>query len=349
MRAIREHPKLRLQVVVAASALLDRWGCVDLIEQEFEIDEKVYCVLDGDLPLTMASTTGVFMIQLASVLERLSPDIVLVHADRYEMLAVAACAKYMNFTLAHTQGGEVSGSIDHRVRNAISQLADIHFPATEMAEERLLKMGADPSRVFLVGCPGMDVIAGIDLTQTVDYCAKYGGVGPELDFSKAYIVVCQHPVTTEYGSGARQIAETLEAVRRLRMQTVWLWPNVDAGQDEISGMLRRFRETEKPDYVHFFKNLSPEDFARLLYRCSCLIGNTSAGIREGAFLGVPYVCVGTRQVGREHGTNVVFVNYDAEEIVNAAYLQMNRKVIRDGMTFGDGGAGRRIADILAEV
>jgi UDP-hydrolysing UDP-N-acetyl-D-glucosamine 2-epimerase len=178
---------------------------------------------------------------------------------------------------------------------------------------------------------------------------RYKGVGPALDIHQPYLVVLQHPVTTEYGSGFDQINETLKAVKSLRMQTVWLWPNVDAGSDDISKGLRMFRENEKPDYVHFYRHFSVEDYARLIANCACLIGNSSSGIREGSFLGVPAVDVGTRQASRERAANCINVPYNHQEIENAVRKQINNGRYPSSTMYGDGKAGERIAGILADV
>jgi UDP-hydrolysing UDP-N-acetyl-D-glucosamine 2-epimerase len=344
-KAIDEHPQLELQLIVGASALLDKYGCVDIIEKDFTIDEKIYTVVEGATPGCMSRTTGYFMAQLSQSFERLKPDIVFCHADRYEMLAVAATAAYMNIPLVHSQGGEVTGSIDDKVRNAITNLADIHFPATEQSKQRIIDMGISPDTVFNVGCPSIDIIPK-DLTITEDFNAKYGGVGKPIDLSQPYLVVCQHPVTTEYGEGFKQINETLKAIKALNMPTVWLWPNVDAGTDDISKGLRMARE-QSLDNVHFFKNLSPEDFYKLIYNCKCLIGNTSSGIRESNYLGVPFVCVGSRQNQREHGLNATFVIHTWHEIKYAVELETGR--YEPDYRFGKGDAGKQIAERLANI
>lgn len=354
LTAISEHPGTELQLIVTASTLLDRYGCISVIKQDgFKINESFYCVVDGGTPETMVTTAGVFLIQLTSMLQRLMPDCVLVHADRYEALAIAQAAAYMNIPVAHTQGGEVSGSIDNKVRNAITMLADIHFPTTEMSATRITSMGVNPSRVWNVGCTAIDTIADINMAITSDWFLKMPGVGMKIDWRNPYIVVMQHPVTTEYMDTERQISETLIAIKALGMQTVWMWPNVDAGTEKISNMLRRIREYNESKNVRFVINLSPEKFAQLTANSVCLIGNTSFGIREGAYLGMPYVCVGTRQNGREHSNNVTFVDYNAIDIIAAvneirANCQLN-PWMRDRVTWGDGGAGKKIAEILEKL
>jgi UDP-hydrolysing UDP-N-acetyl-D-glucosamine 2-epimerase len=349
MQAVSDHPELELQLILGASALLSRFGNLRQIVSDdgFEPIATVYSIVEGETPATMAKSTGMAIIELATQFENLKPSIVLTVADRFETLATAVAASYMNVPLAHTQGGEVTGSIDESVRHAITKLAHIHFPATERAAKNLIRMGEDPQTVHLTGCPSIDAIAAIDLSLPPDMFSRYRGVGSELDASKPYIVVLQHPVTTEYGHGFRQINETLKAIAALDMQTVWLWPNVDAGSDDISKGLRIYREQRKPKKIHFYKNFAVEDYARLIHNCACLIGNSSSALREGAFLGVPAVNIGTRQQGRERVQNVIDVDYSADEIERAIRVQIQRGRYARSPIFGDGRAGTRIAAILA--
>jgi UDP-hydrolysing UDP-N-acetyl-D-glucosamine 2-epimerase len=253
----------------------------------------------------------------------------------------------MNIPLAHTQGGEVTGSIDESVRHAITKLAHIHFPATELAAEYLVRMGEDPGTVHWTGCPSIDIVRQTDLSMDDNLFDRYRGVGPDLDPAKPYIVVLQHPVTTEYGQGFKQISETIEAVHAVGMQTVWLWPNVDAGSDDVSKGLRQFRERNEADKIHFYRNFAVEDYARLINNASCLIGNSSSALREGAYLGVPAVNIGTRQQGRERGPNVHDVGYDRSAIETAIRSQIDHGRYPTSDMFGDGHSGERITDLLA--
>ncbi|MGD8686651.1 MAG: UDP-N-acetylglucosamine 2-epimerase [Syntrophobacterales bacterium] len=351
LRAIREHPDLDLILIVGASALLWRFGNVaeQIREDGFQTDAIVYSIVEGENPTTMAKSTGMGIMELATQFENLKPDVVITVADRFETIATAIAASYMNIPLAHTQGGEVTGSIDESVRHAITKLAHIHFPATEKAKDNVIRMGEDPEKVFLTGCPAIDIVADLDLTPPDDLLIRYKGVGPDLDIHKPYLVVLQHPVTTEYGSGFDQINETLEAIKTIRMQTIWLWPNVDAGSDSISKGLRMFRENEKPDYAHFYRHFSVEDYARLIANCACLVGNSSSGIREGSFLGVPAVDIGTRQAHRERAANCINVSYNHKEIEEAIRRQIENGRYPSDTTYGDGTAGEKIAAILADV
>lgn len=353
MRAIAEHEDLELQLLVGSSALLHRYGAViDIIRRDgFQEAAAVHSIVEGETPTTMAKSTGLAIIELSTHFENLKPDVVLTVADRFETLATAVAASYMNIPLAHTQGGEVTGSIDESVRHAISKLAHVHFPATKRAKEYLLRMGEEAQTVHLTGCPAIDLVAETDLSLPADIFARYHGVGEPLSAEKDFIIVLQHPVTTEYGSGLAQIQETLaaaHAVAQEGMQVVWLWPNVDAGSDQISKGIRTFRELNATPNMHFYRNFSPEDYAKLLANARCIVGNSSSGLREGAFLGTPCVNIGTRQAGRERGENVIDVNCNAAEISAALARQLDHGRYAPSHLVGDGTAGRKIADILAK-
>lgn len=352
MRAIDIHPELELQLLVGSSALLYRFGSViDIIRGDgFKENAVVHSILEGETPTTMAKSTGMAITELATHFENLKPDIVVTVADRFETLSTAVAASYMNITLAHSQGGEVTGSIDESVRHAITKLAHIHFPATERAKEYLLRMGEQQETVHLTGCPAIDLVAESDLALPEDLFKRTTGVGDELTTKKDYIIVLQHPVTTEFGSGFKQIQETLEAaheVSKTGMQIVWLWPNVDAGSDDISKGIRMFRDREEVKNMHFYKNFTPEDYVLLLANARCIVGNSSSGLREGAFLGTPCVNIGTRQSGRERAANVIDVKCDANEIKTAIDNQLKHERYESSHLVGDGTAGTQIANILA--
>lgn len=352
LRAAKDHPELELQLIVGASALLYRFGsAINVIREDgFIPNSIVHSIVEGETPTTMAKSTGLAIVELATHFENLKPDVVLTVADRFETIATAIAASYMNIPVAHTQGGEVTGSIDENVRHAVTKLSHIHFPATERARDYLIRMGEAPGSVHLTGCPSLDLLVDIDLSLPRDMFERYKGVGAPLDPAKPYIVVLQHPVTTEYGQGLAQINETLRAVARIGkrgMQVVWLWPNVDAGSDDISKGLRMFREEHAPDYMHFYRNFRAEDYARLLNNTACIVGNSSSGLREGSFLGIPCVNIGSRQDGRERGDNVMDVGYDATAIEAAVEQQISRGRYQPSALYGNGRAGQRIADILA--
>ncbi len=198
MRAVQRHNRLELQLVVGASALLYRYG--NVVEQiradGFEPAAVVYSIVEGENPTTMAKSTGMGIIELSTQFENLCPDIVLTVADRFETMATAIAASYMNIPLAHTQGGEVTGSIDESVRHAITKLAHVHFPATEQARDNVVRMGEDPATVHLTGCPAIDLLVDNDLSLDPDVFGHGKGVGPSVDPGAPYLMVLQHPVTS---------------------------------------------------------------------------------------------------------------------------------------------------------
>ena len=351
LAAIRNHPDLELQVVAGASLVLERFGgAVDVVEADgFKPDAVIRFIIEGENPVTMAKSTGLGLLELPSIFELLQPDIVVTVADRFETIATVIAASYMNIPVAHTQGGEVSGSIDESVRHAITKLAHLHFPATDLSARRILAMGEDPAYVFNVGCPSIDLVAQVDPLTPHDALTPLtaAGAGAPIDPDKPFVLMMQHPVTTEYGQSLDQINETLDAVAALGMQALVFWPNVDAGSEHIAKGIRTFREKGRAHGFHFFRNLPPHEFARLMAHCSVMVGNSSSALREGAFLGTPAVTVGTRQQNRERGANVLEVPNETATIYEAMRRQIAHGRYDRNDIFGDGTAGQKIAQILS--
>lgn len=351
LQAIVDHPELELMLVVAGSALLDRYGnAATVIERDgFKIAARVYMMLEGENLVTSAKSTGIALSEMAGAFDNLRPDMVVTIADRFETLATATAASYMNIPLVHVQGGEVSGSIDDRVRHAISKLANLHLVSTQGAAERLVRMGESDATIHVTGCPSIDIAAEVLCRPNLDFdpIERFGGVGERIDMSKGYIVVMQHPVTTEYTEARSQALETLHAVEASGFPVCWFWPNVDAGSDGTSKAIRSFRETRNPHNIHFFKNFPPADFLRLCYGSRCVVGNSSVGIRECTFLGIPVVNIGSRQRGRERGVNVKDAPHERKAIRTAVESQYAHGHYRRDHLYGDGVSGKRIADILA--
>jgi len=352
LRAIEEHADLQLQLVVGASALLDRYGSVvDLIRQDgFRPDAEIFMLVEGETPATMAKSTGLGLIELASAFERLKPDVVLTVGDRFETMATTLAATYMNVPLAHTMGGEVTGSIDDSIRHAVTKFAHIHFPACSDAAERIKNLGEEPKRIFTVGCPRIDLVKEILANDPAKLSGNVfaEGVGGSFNIDQPFMLMSQHSVTTEYGMGEEQVAETLAAVRDLDLPTIILWPNADAGADDVARGIRKFREHEDDAKIHFFKNLPVDTYIELMRRTVCLVGNSSSGIREGAFIGTPVVNVGSRQSDRQRGGNVIDTSCERAEIASAVRTQIEHGHYESEHIYGDGAAGSRIADVLAE-
>ncbi len=354
LKAIQKKDNLELVIIAAASMLLERTGSpYKVLEKDgLKISEKIYMVVEGENPATMAKTVGIGIMELATLFDNIKPDIVISIADRFETISTAIAASYLNIPVAHIQGGEVTGSIDEKVRHAVTKFSSLHFVTNEFAAKRVRLMGEDPSSIHITGCPSVDIakeILNMPPITSQELYSKYGGIGTQVDLEKDFVIVMQHPVTTEYQKSQEQMWETLMAINHLKIPTLLFWPNVDAGADVISKAIRVFREKYNPDYVYFLKNLIPEDFLRLLIKSKAIVGNSSVGIRECSFLGVPTVNIGTRQIGRERAENVTDVDSDHKMIINAINKQIKVGKYKKSLLYGNGNSGEKIAEILAKI
>ncbi len=349
MTAIRERPELELLVVCGGTMVLDRFDTPSAIVKEdgFRVDAEIYTELEGSTPGTMAKSLGFGIIEFSSEFARLRPDIVLVIGDRYEGLAAALAAAYMNICLVHVQGGEVSGSIDESARHCISKLAQFHFPSTERSADFLVRMGELPETVFMVGCPSGDIARSLDRTMRPDIFGD--GVGGTLDQTKPFLLVIYHPVTTKFGNESEDINEILEACAAMDTQVVWLWPNIDAGADRVSRAIRRYREHHRPDWLRLVKNFSPEDYLRVLNNAACAVGNSSSFVRDASFFGTPVVLIGDRQDGRETADHVIKVESGRQAIQDAIAARMKHGRYTPSSLYGSGTAGPGIADHLVSL
>ena len=349
--SLKQNSDVELVILCSGSALLNRYGkVVDLIKLDgFHVVEELYTFVEGNEPINMALTTANTINHTASALRRINPDFVISIADRYETLGTAVASAYLGIPLIHIQGGEITGNIDEKVRHAVSKLADIHLVANRRAADRLERMGEHPDRVIVTGCPSID-IAREALTlnvSAVQDALLRSGVGADVNLVGDYLVVLQHPDTDTYSESYAQMHATLEAVQRLDIPTIVFWPNVDAGSDATSKCIRIFRESGRLKQVHYVKNLEGKLFLRLLRGTGCLIGNSSVGLRECAYLGVPVVNIGGRQLGRDRAANVADVGHDAQAIEAAVRAQLAHGLYPSSGLYGDGQAGQEIARVIA--
>jgi len=342
---------ITIQLITNSAANLSKYGdLLNIIKKDkFKIHSKIYSVVEGEIPQTMTKSAGLIVLELSALLEKFKPDLVLIIADRFETLPIAIASSYMNIPIAHTQGGEQTGSIDESVRHATTKLSQIHFPSTKKSMENIIKMGEDKKNVYLTGCPSLDLIPNKIPKLDKSFFKKYRYVGNLTDYKKPYIVILQHPVTTEFKNTSKQIIETINAIKNITKQIVWLWPNVDAGSDAISKKIRTFREENNPKNISFYKNFSPVDFLRLIDNADCFLGNSSSAIREGSYLGVPSVNIGSRQSNREKSKNIIDVDYNAKKILNAVNYQIKHGKYKKDNLYGDRKAGLRIANIIKKI
>lgn len=348
---LQKMPNVDLKIVCSGTMVLERFGSAakDLKLDDIPVESSIFFEVEGSTPLTMTKSIGMAVMEFASEFNRMKPDMVLVIGDRYEALAATIAASYLNICVAHLQGGEVSGSIDESARHAITKFSQYHFPSTGRSADYLLRMGEKSDSVFMYGCPSGDQVVGQDLAITAGEINKYG-VGATMDISKPYLVVMYHPITTSYGSENNDIAELFNAVASMKMQTCWLWPNIDAGSDHISKFIRSRREGGRCDsWAKFVKHFEAPVFLRVMANAACLVGNSSSFVRDSSFFGTPVVLVGERQQGREYGENLVKVAPVEKEIKSALEKQLNAGKYRPSELYGRGDAGVQIAQRLATV
>lgn len=332
-------------VVTGISLLKSRGSDIDIIKKDgFKIAHTIPMYRENapDTGAEMTRAYGRVMIGLADFFEKIKPDLILTGFDIGANFAASVIGAHMNIPVAHIQGGEITGSIDESLRHAMTKFAHIHFPATRDAALRLRRMGEDPKYIFTVGCPSIDT-----LLQAHKMSKKEVGSLIGLDISKPYILIVQHPVTTEMDKAGEQVRATLEAVKEAGTQGVILYPNNDAGSRAIVNGI-------KNSPIKYFRSLRPEDFINVLRYSSALVGNSSSGIHETATLHIPTVNIGTRQQGRERPKNVIDVGYKKEEIIKGLkkalydkkFLAMVRRIKNP---YGDGHAAERIIKILKNI
>lgn len=330
IEALHANPAVDLSIVMAASSLLHHYGKVE-DDCPFPVHHRLWSTLDGHNHVTTATETGLLTIKLAQLFYDLKPDVVVTIADRHETLATAMAASYQHIPLAHVQGGERTGSIDDKVRNAVSALADLHFPATPKAAHRLWQQDVKGT-IFQYGCPSIDLAARVE---------------PDPSYAHT-IIVLQHPVTGEATYARAQAQETYHAVTAFRThKIVWFWPGQDAGTEGIAKFLRE-QEHSGQHGIEWRRHLPAARFLSALLGCAALVGNSSVGIRETAFLGVPTVDVGNRQMGRERGQNVLHAPHLHDAIEAAIHHQIAHGPYAQDTLYGTGDAGRRIAAALLD-
>ncbi len=352
IKAIKEHPDLELQVILAGGIVHNNFGNFEpvLKSDNVEIDCKIdFLVDDGKNLEAMTDSAGRATSMIGKALHKLQPDVLMVIADRYEALSIALSATCMNISIAHLEGGEISGSIDERIRHAITKLSHLHFPANKDSAIRIAKMGEDDNSIFDVGTPSIDLIRNLNFSDfsCLNNKTINGLSGIDINYSHDYLVVSQHPVVTEQKSSELQIYETAKAVSKIGIPVFWIRPNMDAGRDGVEKALTNLVDIFENVQICYASSLTLEAYATLLKNSKCLVGNSSSGIRECEYMGVPVVNVGSRQQGRMRGENVIDVGYKADDIEVAIHQQIKHGAYKPDYIYGNGQAGEKIVNILA--
>uniref|UniRef100_A0A3Q2VJE9 Glucosamine (UDP-N-acetyl)-2-epimerase/N-acetylmannosamine kinase n=2 Tax=Haplochromini TaxID=319058 RepID=A0A3Q2VJE9_HAPBU len=350
MSGIKSHPEdFELEVVVLGSHLIDDYGnTFRMIEQDdFDIGSKLHTIVRGEDEAAMVESVGLALVKLPDVIQRLKPDILVVHGDRFDALALATAAALMNIRILHLEGGEVSGTIDDSIRHAISKLAHYHACCTRMAEQHLIAMCEDHSRILLAGCPSYDKL--LLSHHREDYMDIIKSWLDDKVQEGDYIVALQHPVTTNIQHSIKIYGLMLDALISFNKKTLILFPNIDAGSKEMVRVMRRKGIEQHPNF-RAVKHIPFEQFIQLVSHAGCMIGNSSCGVREAGAFGTPVINLGTRQTGRETGENVLHVR-DADthnKIYHALELQFGKRYPCSKI-YGDGNAVPRILKFLRSI
>jgi UDP-N-acetylglucosamine 2-epimerase (non-hydrolysing)/GDP/UDP-N,N'-diacetylbacillosamine 2-epimerase (hydrolysing) len=348
LRELAAHPHVELGVFALGAHLSPQFGStIRQIERDgFPIRARVECLLSSDTDTGMAKTIGLAILGLADAFTAWRPDLLLLIADRYEMLAPASAALAMRIPVAHIEGGEVSqGAIDDHVRNALTKLSHIHFTSTEIARSRVVAMGEEPWRVHRAGAPSLDHLRR---SQLLDRRALEARLGMTL--ARPSLLAAWHPVTILSDTNA-EAGAFFSAMEVVGDQLIFVYPNSDAGSYALIERTRALAG-RRPD-THIFVNLDAVTYWSLLGQVDTILGNSSSGIMEAASFALPVVNVGMRQQGRERARNVIDVPAETDAIRNAIEAALDPG-FRDGLRgmenpYGNGTAARTITQVLAAV
>jgi len=345
LRLLAEDARVELKLIVMGAHLSPEFGAtIKEIEKDgFAIAARIECLLSSDSDVGMAKTIGVATLSLADTLGELRPDIVLLIADRYEMLAPASVALALRIPMAHIEGGEVSeGAIDDAVRNALTKMAHLHFTSTFAARERIIAMGEEPWRVTRAGAPSLDHLLRSKLLSREEIEAKL-----DARLEESAMVIVYHPVTMAADT-LEETDELFAALRAAEAQLVFCYPNPDAGSRALISRTKEFLAERGNGKI--FVNLDAVTYWSLLRHVQVFLGNSSSGIMETASFRVPTVNIGERQRGRERAANVIDAAANCQAILAAISCARSREFRESlgGMTnpYGDGKAAEKILQVL---
>lgn len=361
LRAVDEHPGLDYLLLVSGAHLDNNFGRTleEIRNDGFRIEAEIKIEMNSDLRIATAKAIGEGVLSISKVLEQTQPDIFVVYADRFEGFAAVIAASQMSIPTAHIEGGDLTegGALDDSVRHAMTKLSHLHFTTNQQASNRLLGMGEEAWRVHTVGFPAIDLISAGMFAKPDEVVARLG-----LDLTQPVVLFTQHSVTTEFDQAAQQVRPSLMAMEELArsgVQVILTYPNNDAGGraiiEELNAIEQRciagmqVHRSLGRNLYHGVLALAKDSAVRI----AC-IGNSSSGIKETPAFGCPTVNIGSRQMGRLRGDNLIDVGYDDDEILAAAFRCLNdekfRELCRNSPNpYFLGDAGQKIAAVLAEV
>ncbi len=352
LEELKKRKDIELHIIIGGTALLDKYSSKFahvkniLIKEGYKNLYELYFNLEGDESVVKTKTIGLGIIEFATMYNKINPDIIVIRGDRFEVLSAAVAATNMNIPIAHIEGGDVSGTIDESVRHAITKLSHIHFTTNKPAKKRVLQMGEDKKYVFNFGSPEIEIVQRISKGNHHVDLGKTGS-GASFNAKDDYLMVMYHPVTTEVEKIKEYVKILLKAIYELNMPTLWFWPNFDAGAEEISQELRVFKDYVDDHKIRFMRYLPPKDFIWLLDNSKVLIGNSSAGVKESSFMGIPVVDIGSRQNRRLKAGNVLQVDHNTKKIKDAIAVQLKKGRYPKSKLYEGNEPAKRIAEKIA--
>lgn len=349
--AINKHPDLELQLAVTGAHLSEGFGSTikEIQKDGFYIADEIESLLSSDTESGRVKGLAIQLQGLAQTVSRIEPDFLLVLGDREESITTALIGAYMNIPVAHIGGGDrVVGNVDDQIRHAVTKLSHLHLVTNAESAERVIRLGEQSFRVFNVGNPGLDRFISEPILSFSELSSR---IGFNLNNGEPYIIMLQHVISSEIDSAYGQITESLEAVKELGIKTILIYPNSDAGSQQL---LHAIKEYEDLPFIHIAKNIPRVEFVNLMRNAACMLGNSSAGILEAPYLKLPVINVGNRQHGRLHAENVQFVGHEKKAIVEAVKkaifnMEYREKVAACTNPYGNSSSSEQIARILASV
>jgi UDP-hydrolysing UDP-N-acetyl-D-glucosamine 2-epimerase len=331
---LRKFEDIELNIIASSSSLLDKYGTSykDVEADGFSVDHKIDCLLMNDSHEAMAKTAGFSMMLHADYLGNNKPDMLLVVGDRFDALPAALCASMMNIPIAHIQGGETSGTIDNKVRDLISKISTLHFVSTDISKNRLIRYGLNKNKIFSYGCPAVEYISKLDNGDKFDSrkIKKKFKRKIEIKPDEPYFLIIAHPDTTNEKDLNMDIV--LNAVELFNQKAFVFYPNVDPNNSLIVSSIARHN---KNDNFYMIRHMPLEGFVHTMAHCSCMIGNSSAGIREAASFGVPVINIGKRQNGREHNLNTIDISCEYDTIVKTIQSVNGKRLEKNNLYYHD--------------
>lgn len=347
MKAIDSREDMELILIVTDQHLYKEFGeTVKEVEKWFRVGYKLYLDQKDDEPVSRAIAIGRCVEKMAETFEECKPDILVVLGDRGEVLAGVVSAINMKIPVAHIQGGDISGCVDEFVRHAITKMSHLHFPSTETSAMRIRRMGEEEWRIHVVGDCHLDEIAMGNFTPPEEIAKKF-----KLNLDEPIIIALQHPVTTEPERSYEHMKALCNALKKLKLQTVAVYPCSDHG---YKGIIQAIEELREESWVRIYKNIDCHDFWGLENVASVFVGNSSAGLIETPFFRLPSVTIGKRQEGRERAENCIYSEPETESIYEAIkyclYDETFKQIVKNcSQPFGDGTAWKKILEVLSTV